>query len=251
MLLSVLYSLIFILFPDPQTPNFYSGLTSAREASQKSQKEMVIFFTDKACTNCEAAWEAFTKDKESTSQYISTRMDRGDFDGGIFFDLLGLEQTPSWVILYPDGTEKERWKGGWKDASGNPTLFDMHTQISNITPQQKTITQETKSPPKTNPVTALNTETASSSQIATPAITSSSTQKTFFVQTGYFGSEANAKKMIDDLKSKGINSFEIKPEQKDGKTCYRVISKMYENESVAKVEQQKLSAMGISASIKS
>ena len=248
---SILYSIVFILFPDPQTPNFYSGLTSAREASKKSQKEMVIFFSDKTCTTCEAAWMAFTKDAESTSHYISTRMDRGDFDGGIFFDLLSLEQTPSWVILYPDGTEKERWEGGWKDASGNPTLFDVRTQNSNTTAQQKTVGQETKSLSKTNPATTHKNETAISSPIASPNITTSPTQKTFYVQAGYFGSEANAKKMIDDLKSKGITSFEIKPEQKDGKTFYRVVSTMFSTEAEANGERQRLSSMGVNASLKS
>lgn len=248
--LSFLYSLIFILFPDPQTPNFYSGLTSAREASKKSQKEMVIFFSDKSCTTCEAAWVAFTKDAESTKNFISTRMDRSDFDGGVFFNLLELQNTPSWVILHPDGTEKERWEGGWKDASGNATLYDMHIKDSNTIPQQKTVAPETKSP-TTNPVTTPKNETVAIAQKATPTISSSTIPKGYFLQAGYFGSEANAKKLLDDLKSKGINSFEIKPEQKDGKTFYRVVSKMFATETEAHGEQQKLSAKGINASLKS
>ena len=98
MIVPILFSLYL---PDPQTPNYYTGLNSAREASKKSQKEMIIFFSDNACNNCEQAWAAFSKDAEATGKYISTRMDKGDFDGGVFFDLLDLEETPSWVIFSP------------------------------------------------------------------------------------------------------------------------------------------------------
>src|SRR5687768_6811419 len=121
---TIIWFALAVLSSDPQTPNYYPGMTSAREASKRSQKEMVIFFSDKTCERCEMAWVAFTKDSKATDQYVSTRMDVDDFDGGIFFDLLDLKQVPSWVILYPDGTEKERWEGGWKDASGNPSMYD-------------------------------------------------------------------------------------------------------------------------------
>src|SRR5688500_63002 len=121
---SILGIALAFLSSDPQTPNYYPGMTSAREASKRSQKEMVIFFSDKTCDRCDMAWAAFTKDSKATDQYVSTRMDVDDFDGGVFFDLLDLKHVPSWVILYPDGTEKERWEGGWKDASGNPSMYD-------------------------------------------------------------------------------------------------------------------------------
>lgn len=246
MILSIFYSLLFTLLPDPQTPNFYSGLMSAKEASKKTQKEMVIFFTDKSCTTCEAAWVAYTKDAVSTSQYISTRMSRSDFDGGIFFDLLELEETPSWVILAPDGTEKERWTGGWKDASGNPTMFDMTVQKTEVKEPKTIISTPAPSPATT--VVSKNNSPATSKPASTPS--SPTITSGYFIQAGYFGSEANAQKLVIDLNSKGHTGFQIRVEEKDGKVFYRVM-KNFPDESSAKVEQGKMDSTGIATSIKS
>ncbi len=247
--ISILSLLLILLLPDPQTPNYYPGLVSAREASKKSKKEMVILFSDKSCTDCEAAWMAFTKDAMATNQYISTRMNVNDFDGGIFFDLLGMEEVPSWIILYPDGTEKERWEGGWKDASGKPMAYDKSVLSANQ-PQNKTKNEAAIHAPTTKPI-EKNKTSEPASKITTNASPSTGSSTTgFYLQAGYFGSEINAQKMIADLKTKGSSGFEIKIDQKDGATFYRVISKIYSAESGALAEQQKLAAAGIKASIK-
>src|SRR5688572_4652204 len=131
MIVSILLS---CYMPDPQTPNFYAGFNAAREASKKSQKEMVIFFTEASCTSCASAWSAYTSDPDATRQYISTKMDKGDFDGGVFFDLLDLEETPSWVIFSPDGKEKERWTGKWK---GSGTKSEERKATSEDRPEKR------------------------------------------------------------------------------------------------------------------
>lgn len=232
------FSLLASLLPDPQTPNFYPGLTSAREASKKEQKEMVIFFTEKSCASCEAAWSAFIKDPQATARYVSTRMDVRDFDGGIFFDLLDLNETPSWVVLHPNGTEKERWQGGWKDASGNPVLFDGSVKMED--------TPKTTTPP----ATLAKREEKKEAPPATTATKSTSPNKGYVLQAGYFGSVDNARKLVADLESKGFNNFEIITESKDNKEFFRVISKVIATEASAAAEQQRLGTAGIKTSLK-
>ena len=250
--ISILILTLAFLIPDPQTPNFYPGLMSAREASKKAQKEMIIFFSDKTCSDCEAAWMAFSKDGKATSQYVSTRMSRNDFDGGIFFDMLRLDAVPSWVILNPDGTEKERWEGGWKDANGNPSLFDMSvpkTEVKDVPKTENKPVTSASAKSTTPPAVSKSNPPATPKSSPTPsALTAVSS--THFIQAGYFGSEANAEKLVGDLKSKGHIGFEIRIEEKDGKTFYRVL-KNFPNESSAKVEQQKFESAGIATSIKS
>jgi hypothetical protein len=245
MIISIL-AICLSLLPDPQTPNFYPGLTHAREASRKSQKEMIIFFTDKSCSNCESAWTAYTKDPEATSRYISTKMDIDDFDGGIFFELLTLQQVPSWVILHPDGTEKERWEGGWKDKSGNPLLFDTNPIIAK---SENTTTNQSipKASPSEKTHQASFTDRQSMNPASTQALESSSG---YYLQAGYFGSESNALKMIDELKRKGINSFEIKTGEQNGTVFYRVATKTFNLEIDAQAEQSHLSKMSIPTSLK-
>ena len=245
MIISIL-AICLSLLPDPQTPNYYPGLTHAREASKKSQKEMVIFFTDKSCSNCESAWVAYSRDAEATSRYVSTRMDIDDFDGGIFFELLALKQVPSWVILHPDGTEKERWEGGWKDASGNPTLIDTKSMIN-----KSNVSAATPSTPKiSSPQQPSPTMAADNQIVKTTPAPQQATLSGYYLQAGYFGSESNAQKMIADLNSKGISSFEIKSGEQNGAVYYRVATKTFNLESDAIAEQSHLSKAGITTSLK-
>src|SRR5688500_4087924 len=263
--ISLLLSLNF-LSPDPQTPNYYPGLLSAREASKKSHKEMIIFFTGKTCKNCESAWMAFSNDAKATNRYISTRMNVNDFDGGIFFDLLDLEEVPSWIIMAPDGTEMERWEGGWKDASGQPTLFAeiveeqkpvaVKQPIKSATPPSApaTASVKTTSAEKIEPKAEVKkTAAPAPTTVATtpvPASPSATSTSGYVIQAGYFGSDLNAKKMLSDLHAKGFASFGIKTEQKDGATFYRIISKPYSTESDAIATQQKLLTSGVKATVK-
>ncbi|HUR31151.1 MAG TPA: SPOR domain-containing protein, partial [Saprospiraceae bacterium] len=189
---------------------------------------------------------AFTKDADATSKYVSTRMDVGDFDGGIFFDLLDLEETPSWVILYPDGTEKERWEGGWKDVDGNPTPFskEMTTTVSQKQKSASTVPASTSTSSSTDKI-----ETVSPS-VTNVSKSNTNVQSGYFLQAGYFGSEANAMKLVSDLKTKGFNDFEIKKEMKDGAAFYRVVSKIFKTETEINSEQKRIEVAGVKTSVK-
>ena len=178
------------------------------------EKELVVFFSGHDCKDCEAAWSAFTKDEVASKQYVFTRLDIRDFDGGVFFEHFGFKQIPGWVILSPKAVVKEKWEGGWKNSGGSP--------IINSTPVTK----------------------------PTPTIVPDNSSTGFVLQAGYFGSEVNAEKLIEDLKTKGYSDFKIEPVLKDGATFYRVISRVYYSENEINAEQERLNGIGIKTSVK-
>ena len=161
---------------------------------------------------------------------------------GIFFDLLDLKQVPSWIILLPDGTEKERWEGGWKDETGRPVKYEMAVTQVPSKPEIKTSTSPQKTAPPTVVTTKQNTPSATE--------TNSNSVHGFILQAGFFGSEMNAQKMIADMKSKDINGYEIKSVQQNSAMFYRVVSKVFNTESDLNKEQQRLSGAGFKTSVK-
>ncbi|HZV68213.1 MAG TPA: SPOR domain-containing protein [Saprospiraceae bacterium] len=251
MLIYLLSMSMSLFFGNNQPSNFYQSYSSAKEASKATQKEMVVFFTSRSCSNCESAWSAFAKDSKGAQLYVSTRMDIEDFDGGVCFDLFDVKQVPGWVILSPSSEVKEKWTGGWKDSSGNPTLFDQ-TIPPSIIEKKPVNTSNTntiqKATPSSEIVVEKETPKISHGTNPNPVITQPTTG--YFLQAGYFGSEGNAQKLISDLKTKGFANFKIENVQKDGSTFYRVVSKMYNAESEINVEQQRMDAAGIKTSVK-
>lgn len=251
---SFLLLIMTLTLGGPQTPNFYPGLSSAREASKRSDQEMVIFFSKKSCPNCESAWMAFANDMKATQQYVSTRMDIEDFDGGIFYEMLDLKQVPGWVVFTADGKEKERWSGGWKDASGSPVLFDKTVVIEAPKEIAKASSQIKKiDTPASSPVVATPVATKEKSMPATAAKSVPVTQTTssgYVLQAGYFGSETNAQKMMQDLKQKGYMNFIIKTIQQNGTTFYRIISEIFPTESEANENMLIMTKDGCKTSIK-
>jgi len=217
---------------------------------------MVVFFTSKTCGNCESAWSAYTKDAASTQKFISTRMEADDFDGAVCFAFFELKDVPAWVIMTPNAEIVDKWNGGWKDASGRPTLFDQSIPNSNAIEQKK----NSPSPQTTSSNTTVKTTSASEKETKKVTSTTSPTTNTasttqqlntgYFIQAGYFGSEPNAQNMVADLKSKGYTSFRVESVQKDGSTFYRVVSKVYATEAEVNADQQKFSTAGIKTSIK-
>lgn len=72
----------------------------------------------------------------------------------------------------------------------------------------------------------------------------------FVLQAGYFGSEANASKLVTDLKVKGFEPYSIKTTVQNGTTFYRVISGSFVSEAEANKQLQALTGAGMKASIK-
>lgn len=237
----------------PQTPNYYDGLTSARAASKKDKKDMIIFFTGNDCSDCEAAWVAFSKDLPATQQYVSTKMNKDDFDGGVFYNMMELTTLPAWIIFTPDGKEKERWNGGWKDASGSPVLFD-HTTMpvagETKAPVKTTTTAPISKPVASNPTTERKTETKTNASATNPPVSSQKQAGGFVLQAGYFGSEANAQNLLSELHQKGFESFEIRSTQQNGTTFFRIISEVYSAETDASRQMDAMTKAGIKTSIK-
>ncbi len=252
--LSILLAIVTLALGGPQTPNYYPGLSTAREASKRSDQDLVIFFSKKNCSNCESAWMAFTKDMKATQQFVSTRMDIEDFDGGVFYEMLDMKEVPGWVVFTSDGKEKERWSGGWKDASGSPVMFDKSVVMD--TPKEvskpATPTKKVETPPATSVVTATaaTKEKSMPTTPSKPAPTVQTSSSGFVLQAGYFGSEANAQKMMQDLKQKGYVNFEIKSTQQNGSTFYRIISEVFPTEMEATENMNIMTKAGCKTSIK-
>src|SRR5688572_6161839 len=116
-----LLSLLFLWnASSTKTPNFYPSYVAAREASKNYQKDLLIFFSKQACTQCETSWGTFEKDQLATKIFISTKIDAQDFDGAVLLDKYGLNSAPSWVILDYEGNVKQKWAGDWKNPHVRP-----------------------------------------------------------------------------------------------------------------------------------
>lgn len=256
MLFNLLSLTMGLFFGSAQPANYYPNYTSAKMAAKETQKEMLVFFSGKSCSNCESAWSAFTKDFKSTQSYVSTRMDIEDFDGGVCFDLYELKQVPAWVILSSNAEIKEKWNGGWKDASGNPTGYDIILSQP-INKEEKKEYTPPPTPSKQKSISGslptndpeMNSKKVVSTSKSTTVSPTSTTSSEYFLQAGYFSSDANAQKLVADLKSKGFSNFNIDTVQKDGKNYYRVISKSFNTESDVNVEQRRMSTSGIKTSV--
>jgi cell division septation protein DedD len=271
-MMAYLFSLVLVwTLNGSETPNFYPSYPSAKDASRNHQKELLVFFTKKACSKCDSAWKAFEKDGIATHRFISTRLDAEDFDGGVFFEKYGFTSVPSWVILAADGSVIEKWEGGWKDGSGNPTLFvaeESGKKEMAVAPKPYTVPKNEPNP-STFGTNAVSTNSqpapdamASSKKVMTgepsdmPSQPASKTsrpemmQDGFVLQAGFFGSETNAQKLISDLKSKGMIEYSISSTRQNGTAFFRVISKAYASESEATKEMHSMAGAGIKVTMK-
>lgn len=263
-----LLSLLFILnLGTPKTLNFYPSYIAAKEASKTYKKDMLIFFSKSSCASCDDAWSTFEKDALATKLYISTIVDAEDFDGMVILDKYHLSKAPSWVILTYDEKVLDHWEGGWRDSSGKTSLLSKEetkkpvqpepakpavtpsTQPAVNTPEVKTEMAST-SMPVVSP-SAPKTETAvKSTPPPAPKPATEATTGNFVLQAGYFGSEANAQKLVDELKGKGYINYSIKSTVQNGTTFFRVISKPFSSEADANKEIQSLAGSGVKATMK-
>ena len=231
MTFSILLLLPLWLMPVPG--NFYDGYATAVDVSRKTGKDLVVFFKDPSCTHCEAVWNGFLKDEASQKDLISTMMDVSDFDGGVFFEMLELKDVPSWIIFNAEGVEKERWTGTWKND--HVTVLKSEDVLSS-TSLKKQVTENKPAGVKQYPDDETNSAV--------------NTSFTYIIQAGYFSSESNAKKLIEELKGKGFNDFEIKQEMQNGKTFFRIISGSFPSEQAANSKNNILAEKGITGTVK-
>ena len=261
MWINTLSGILLFCTPLAEVPNYFPNYLQAREAAEKRQKPMIIFVSSRDCLRCDAAWNAFTKDAAAVSANVSTRVDMENFDGKVIAELYEAGNTPAWIVLDANGKMMSSWNGGWKDASGNPTVFiepegvvkpkATESAKSSALPSGTTVTSVNK--PATPPATSVaKTETPKSPSTAAPvATTNSAVAKTGFVlQAGYFGSEANAQKCIADMKAKGCGEYVIKTNTKDGTTFFRVISTSYASEASAITAMNDAAAKGAKVAVK-
>jgi cell division septation protein DedD len=232
---------------------------AAKEASKNAKKDMLIFFSKSTCSTCDEGWSAFEKDPLAPKLFISTIVDTEDFDGMVIMDKYQLNKAPSWVILTYDGKVLDKWEGGWRDSSGKTSLLSNETPKKPVQPEVvKPVSTPTTSTNVSSPV--VNTEMASApSKVGSPVMPTPPPTITkapevasgnFVLQAGYFGSEANAQKLVDDLKGKGYVNYSIKSTVQNGTTYYRVISAPFISETDANKEIQSLAGSGVKATMK-
>jgi hypothetical protein len=240
-----------------KTPNFYPSYVAAREASKNYQKDLLIFFSKQSCSQCDAAWATFEKDQLGTKIFISTMIDAQDFDGAVLLDKYGLNSAPSWLILDYEGNVKQKWAGDWKNPHVRP---DPNAPVAESKPEAKPIpvfkaTTATQPAPKPavaeTPAPAPVAVTEKPAPPVTPVEPKTETMVAGYVlQAGYFGSEANAQKLVNDLIAKGYEKYMIKTTVQNGTTFYRVVSPGYTTEAEAAQVVEALSGSGIKATIK-
>ena len=278
-----LLSLLFVFTTSlSKTPNYYPNYIAAREASKNYNKDLLIFFTKNACTNCDAAWTDFEKDPVASKLYISTSMNIRDFDAAVFLDKYGLNNAPAWLLLDPQGQVKDKWEGEWKKTPTRPTTPKPEPAVPPVAESEKTTKVAPEAPPvvevtktaaehnavKTEPTAPPQEESGDvienksfqpdvSKPVETkttiqepPAPSYTSAATGYVLQAGFFGSEANASGLVADLKAKGFEQFSIQLTERNGSTFHRVISTSFPSEAEAQVKVDALQQVGITATIK-
>ncbi len=119
--------------------------------------------------------------------------------------------------------------------------FTPTTTTSESTPAVKT--EMAATPPK---VETPVKPTPPPSNMTTPEVATGNS----VLQAGYFGSEANAEKLVDELKIKGFVNYSIKSTVQNGTPFFRVISKPFSSEMDANKEIQSLASAGVKAAMK-
>lgn len=276
-----LLSLLLVLSaPLEKTPNFYPNFLAAKEASKNYNKDLLIFFTKKACSECDNAWNTFEKDPIASKLYISTAMSIQDFDGAVFMDKYGLKNAPSWLLLDPQGQVKDKWEGDWKKTptrpssptAGNtpdktaavPTTSASAMAEEKVVATQKEVTVSkpvTPAPTETvqpaTPVSIAKEETIVEDAVIevteeTPLVTTAeeTTSSGYVIQVGYFGSASNAQGLVTSLEEKGFSGFVILEEERNASTFHRVVSAAYPTEEKAQLQAEVMEKAGIKSSVK-
>lgn len=88
---------------------------------------------------------------------------------------------------------------------------------------------------------------SSPKQAANKTPTAIKGKRAYYVQTGFFENEANAKAMADRLKEKGFTPQVMKVDAKDNKVMFRVTAGTYSNFKKAVVVSETLSKQGLKA----
>lgn len=214
------------------TPATYLTFATARKASIAEKKMMAIFFVSSNSSSSQAAWEAFLKNP-AASDKITLKLDINDFDGRVIFETYGPAKAPGFTLLMPDGTIKDKWEGNWDKSPINEPVSNTKPTLATASQNVSSLISPENSTPKAEPANP-----------APPMVSGK------VVQAGYFGSEANAQKLVSDLNSKGFDGFRVVTLVNDGKTFYRVVSQVVKSEADASTMVQKLKAVGINGSVK-
>lgn len=205
-------------------PSLSASLLEARQ----SDKGLLLYFTNDACHDC-APWESFLErqdvKKAIGSEYIIVKVNTDDFDGKACSDIYNVGKPPAIVIVDKDGEILYRDEKSLRELALIQFLEDPKNTV-----QAKRIESYAAPQHFSNPQDSVNSGK-------------------YWVQTGYFGNQANAERMASELEQAGFSSVHLMAEEKEGRTFTRVLIGSYSTEDQARQVIEQCKRKGISAKL--
>jgi len=200
-------------------------LSQAISQAEKDQRQLMLYFTSKPCSNCKAVNSYFDLEnvqKALSQHYVVVQVDIDDFDGRACREIYDIDEIPALVVVDFNGNLVYK-------AEGNATKEDVETIVA------------TGNLPDHKEKKLISTTTGTN---AYPA--SSSKDEILSIQVGYFSSAENAERLKDQVMSEVYIETTVREEKKIDQTYYRVLVGDYAGADIAEVDIKKLEKSGFS-----
>ena len=209
-------------------PDFDKTISQAMTQAENQQRQLMLYFTSKSCAKCKIL-DAYFDQKEVqralSEHYVIVLVDIEDFDGRACREIYEVDEVPALVVIDPDG--KIVYK-----AQGNITKADVEPIVSTGILPDYIDKESISSAPAINTHPTLNQDT-----------------DIYAIQIGYFSSSENATRLKNEVMAEGYTQTQVREEQKQNKTYYRVLVGDYEGEEIAQADLQKLKQSGFSVKV--
>lgn len=207
---------------------FEKTISQAMTEAEYQQRQLMLYFTSKPCAKCKTL-DTYLDQKEVqralSEHYVIVLVDIEDFDGRACREIYEVDEVPALVVVDPDG--KVVYK-----AQGDVTKADMEPIVlTGILPEYSEQESITTAPVK-NTHPTLDQE-----------------DNVYSIQVGYFSSSANANKLKDEVMAEGYGRTQVREEQKQNKTYYRVLVGDYGGKEIAQADLKKLKQSGFSVKV--
>lgn len=209
-------------------PGFEKTISQAMTQAENQQRQLMLYFTSKPCSKCKTLDSYFDQkevQRALSEHYVIVMVDIEDFDGRACREIYDVDEVPALVVIDLNG--KIVYK-----AQGDVTKADVEPIVSTgVLPEYKASESITAAPAKnTHPTLTQNDDIYS-------------------IQVGYFSSSENANKLKDEVMAEGYGRTQVREEQKQNKTYYRVLVGDYEGAEIAQADLKKLKQSGFSVKV--
>ena len=207
---------------------FEQTISQAMTQAETQQRKLMLYFTSKPCEKCKTLDTYFSQkevQRALSEHYVIVLVDIEDFDGRACREIYEVEEVPALVVIDPEG--KIVYK-----AQGNVTKADVEPIVATgILPEYTD-----KGPIAVVPVRNTHPTLDQDGNI-------------YAIQVGYFSSSENANRLKDEVVAEGYRQTQVREEQKQDKTFYRVLVGDYEGEEIAQTDLRKLKQSGFSVKV--